>query len=61
MLDQFTGRPATADLGREVLRASGSRTLQWVPAGTMVTMDFREERVRIWLDERNRVQRVNCG
>jgi hypothetical protein len=26
-----------------------------------VTMEFREGRVRIWLDEQNRVQRANCG
>ena len=61
MLEQFVGRPATAELGNEIIRASGSRTLQWIPAGTMVTMEFREGRVRIWLDEQNRVQRVNCG
>ena len=60
-LAAFAGRPATAELGTEVLRASGARTLQWVEAGTMVTMDFREDRVRVWLDEQNRVARVNCG
>ena len=61
MLDQFVGRPATAELGTHIIRASGSKTLQWVAAGTMVTMDFREDRVRIALDEQNRVQRVSCG
>jgi hypothetical protein len=61
MLEQFKGRPATAELGTEIIRASGSKTLQWIPAGTMVTMEFREGRVRIWLDEQNRVQRANCG
>ena len=61
MLDQFKGRPAGADLGTEIIRASGSKTLQWIPAGTMVTMEFREDRVRIYLDEQNRVQRASCG
>jgi hypothetical protein len=61
MLGQFTGRPANAELGNEIIRASGSKTLQWIPAGTMVTMDFREDRVRIYLDEQNKVQRVSCG
>jgi hypothetical protein len=27
----------------------------------MVTMEFREGRVRIYLDEQNRVQRLSCG
>lgn len=61
MLDQFKGRQATAALAPEIIRASGSKTLQWVAAGTMVTMDFREDRVRVWLDEQNRVSRVSCG
>jgi hypothetical protein len=61
MLGQFVGRGASAELGTQVIRASGSKTLQWVAAGTMVTMDFREDRVRIYLDEQNKVQRVSCG
>ena len=61
MLEQFRGRPATAELGTEIIRASGSRRLQWIEAGTMVTMEFRADRVRIQLDEQNRVQRVTCG
>lgn len=61
MLEQFVGRPANADLGAQIIRASGAKTLQWVAAGMMVTMDFREDRVRIYLDEQNKVQRVSCG
>ncbi|WP_300974226.1 I78 family peptidase inhibitor [Sphingomonas sp. LHG3406-1] len=61
MLEQFVGQPATADLGLQIIRASGSKTLQWVAAGMMVTMEFRADRVRIYLDEQNKVQRVSCG
>ena len=61
MLQQFVGQPATADLGLQIIRASGSKTLQWVAAGTMVTQEFRDNRVRIYLDEQSRVQRVSCG
>lgn len=61
MLEQFVGRPAAAELGNEIIRASGSKTLQWVSAGMMVTMDFRQDRVRIYLDDKNRVSRVSCG
>ena len=60
-LEQYVGQPATADLGAQVLSTSGARTLQWVAAGMMVTMEFRADRVRIQLDEQNRVQRVTCG
>ena len=60
-LQQFVGQPAAGDLGARVLTASGAKTLQWVAAGMMVTMDFREDRVRVYLDEQNKVQRLSCG
>lgn len=60
-LQQFVGQPATAELGARVLSTSGAKTLQWIGAGTMVTMEFRADRIRIQLDEQNRVQRVTCG
>nr|WP_314445551.1 I78 family peptidase inhibitor [uncultured Sphingomonas sp.] len=60
-LQQFVGQPASADLGARVLSTSGAKALQWVAAGTMVTMEYRADRVRIYLDEQNRVQRLSCG
>ena len=60
-LQQFVGQSATGELGARMLAASGAKTLQWVAAGSMVTMDFRADRVRVYLDEQNRVQRVSCG
>jgi len=60
-LGQFAGRPATQDLGAEVLRVSGARNLRWVPHGMMVTMEFREDRVTVWLTADNRVDRAVCG
>lgn len=61
MLGQFVGKPATAALGADIVRASGAKTLQWVASGMMVTMDFREDRVRAYLDAANKVSRVSCG
>ncbi|GAA4014685.1 hypothetical protein GCM10022280_11510 [Sphingomonas swuensis] len=61
MLAQFKGRPASAELANEIIRSSGSKTLQWVAKGMMVTMDYRDDRVRVWLDGQNRVERANCG
>ncbi len=60
-LQQNVGKPATAELGAQVLATSRAKTLQWVAAGMMVTMDFRADRVRIYLDEQNLVQRLSCG
>jgi hypothetical protein len=60
-LDRLTGQPATAELGAEMLRVSGAKTIQWIPQGTMVTMEFRSDRVRVSLDAVNRVERARCG
>ncbi|HVL78752.1 MAG TPA: I78 family peptidase inhibitor [Sphingomicrobium sp.] len=60
-LAQFVGRQATSELGAEILRVSGAGTLRWVPKDGAITMDLREDRVNVWLDGANRVERVNCG
>ena len=60
-LGQFNGRPASQELGAEMLRATGARTLRWVAKGMMVTMDYREDRLTVWLTADNRVERANCG
>ena len=60
-LASFVGQPASAELGARMLRESGARTLRWVPKGGAVTMDFRDDRLTVALDEANRVERANCG
>ena len=60
-LSQFTGQPASQDLGQRMLTASGARTIRWVPQGGVVTMDFNPSRLTVQLDGANRVERANCG
>ncbi len=60
-LAQFTGEPASQELGARILAASGSRVIRWVPKGGVVTMDYREDRVTVQLDGANRVERASCG
>ena len=60
-LGQFAGRPATQELGAEVLRVSDARILRWVAHGMMVTMEYSDQRVTIWLTRDNRVDRATCG
>lgn len=60
-LDQYVGQPRTAELGQRIKTQSGARELRWLPKGTVVTMEYREDRVNVRLDERNRVESVNCG
>lgn len=60
-LGGFAGREATAEVGAEILRVSGARNLRWVRPGMMVTMEYREDRVTVWLAAGNRIERVSCG
>ena len=60
-LGQFTGQPASEELGVRILKASGARTIRWVPKGSVVTMEFSAERVTVLLDGSNRVERASCG
>ena len=60
-LAQFVGQPASEDLGERMLRASGARTIRWVPKGGVVTMEFSPQRVTVQLDGSNRVESANCG
>lgn len=60
-LAQFTGQPASQELGHQIMLASRARVVRWVPKGAAVTMDFREDRVTVYLDGSNRVERASCG
>lgn len=60
-LGGFAGREASAQVGSEILRASGARVLRWVQPGMMVTMEFREDRVTVHLAAGNRIERATCG
>lgn len=60
-VDRFIGQPATSALGAEIQRKTGARTFRWLPEGTIVTMEYRDDRVNIDLDPANRIKRVRCG
>jgi len=55
------GRTATSELGAEALKLSGAGALRWIPEGSIVTMEFREDRLNVHLDRQNRVVRITCG
>jgi len=57
----FVGRKASADVGRELLEATGAKTLRWVPPRTLVTMDFRPDRLTVSYNDDMVIERVSCG
>ena len=60
-LGQYAGRPYTAQLGEQIRRESGARLLRRVDHGMVVTMEYSDQRVTVWLTQDNRVHRATCG
>jgi hypothetical protein len=60
-LDAFVGRTVSADLGAELLKTSGARTLRWGPPDSAMTMDFRADRLTVSYDRDNKVTSASCG
>ena len=60
-LPSFVGQTASQDLGARMLTATGAKTIRWVAKGMMVTMDFRADRLTVFLDGANHVESASCG
>jgi hypothetical protein len=57
----LVGQAGTQEIGARALQLSGARSIRWIRPGDVVTMDYREDRLNIELDERGRVKAVRCG
>ena len=59
--ETFIGQTGTGETGAGILRATHAAILRWAPIGTMLTMDYREDRVTVRLGPDRRVTAVTCG
>ncbi|RVQ67133.1 hypothetical protein EKN06_09455 [Croceicoccus ponticola] len=55
------GMIASADVGAQLLSATGARILRWVPPRTAVTMDFRPDRLTVSYDDDMKIVQISCG
>lgn len=55
------GKKRTPALAEEVSRRSGAKAIRWISPGMAVTMDYREERLNVDLDDRDVIKGVRCG
>ncbi|PDH63459.1 MAG: peptidase inhibitor I78 [Sphingomonadaceae bacterium MED-G03] len=60
-LDRFVGQKASADIGAQLLAASGAKTLRWGGPGMAMTMDFRADRLTVSYDEAMTITSARCG
>jgi hypothetical protein len=56
-----TGEAYGVELEHRLKDRTGSRQVRVIRPGTMVTQDFREDRLNIALDDGDRVTRIYCG
>jgi hypothetical protein len=59
--DRFIGQPVTRVTSSVIKRATNAAVLRWAPPGVMLTMDFREDRVTVYLGPDKKVTKINCG
>ena len=59
--DQFLGQTRSDAVGAAIKRVSNAAVLRWAPPGVMLTMDYRADRVTVWLDSANKITKLRCG
>ena len=59
--DHFIGQLDSRSTGLAVKQATKAAVLRWSPPNTMLTMDYREDRVTIWVDANKRITKIRCG
>jgi peptidase inhibitor I78 family protein len=58
---RFIGQLGTRVTGGAIKRATNAAVLRWAPPGVMLTMDFREDRVTVYLGSDKKISKINCG
>jgi hypothetical protein len=59
--DRFIGQIGSSAMGTAIKRATRAAVLRWSPPNTMLTMDYREDRVTVWVDENKKITKIRCG
>jgi hypothetical protein len=59
--DRFIGKPGTKMMGAVIKDVTNAAVLRWAPPGIMLTMDFRADRVNVYVDSRKKITKINCG
>ena len=60
-VQQFIGQAHSDQIGAEIQRVSNASVLRWAPPGVMLTMDYRADRVTVWVDPSGKITQIKCG
>lgn len=55
------GMAATADTGNRIQAATGSSRFRWLAPNSVMTMDYRKERVNVYYDDKMVITKITCG
>lgn len=58
---KFIGRQKSSETETAIKRATGAAVVRWAPPGMMMTMDYRADRVTVYLGPNRKITRINCG
>jgi hypothetical protein len=59
--DQFVGKSRSKAIEGPIRRVSNAAVLRWAPPGIMLTMDYRADRVTVWVDPSGTITQLKCG
>jgi hypothetical protein len=59
--DNYVGKVRSDSVGKAIKAATRAAVLRWAPPNVMLTMDYRSDRVTVWLDETNKITKLRCG
>ena len=60
-LGDLVGKRASDARADVMQKRSGARTLRWIAPNTAVTMDFRADRLNVYVDAKGRIERFSCA
>ena len=58
---EFIGKTGSRVTGAAIRHVTRAAILRWAPPGVMLTMDYRADRVTVYLDARKKITRIACG
>jgi hypothetical protein len=61
LVASYVGKTRTDAIAAEVARVSGAKSIRWIKPGMAVTMDYREDRLNVRLDDKGKILSFNCG
>ncbi|MCW3849178.1 I78 family peptidase inhibitor [Sphingomonas sp. LB-2] len=61
LLGSYVGKKRTDAIAAQVARISGAKAIRWIKPGMAVTMDYREDRLNVRLDDKDVILSVSCG